>query len=959
MELILTNYGVYKHKKFEFDVDKHFTLLHGSSGLGKSTVLDAICFAITGVLKYQRKSDSTLKVELKIDKLYVTRMSRKVEVVYKGERYTGDIAQGILDNIFTNFADLNYLKQNDDSFVLKTPAKQHELIKSACLSVDTNKYKDTIKSLSSIRKEQLVKCLNSINIYDKEISEKSIPEVCFDIDQYMDIKKFQTEKKDTLNKIDDINTKISLLKEKKGIIENIDTLRRYHESFCEKEMSFKISDIDEILIPKIKFKNKNLENITTEITELKYKSESLKNLRLDLENIRKDTPDLDSFVLDKSVENTHSTLTLLKKNYDGIKPTCDYINLIQGHVDDKVDIIESLNNNKNIKKLVDMVGFEVETKYISILKDLNERRRIEREIKKNEIELDKIKKMVLNDNDLILYQQEAIRKDDLSKLREKKVLMNKNYSIKNTELKQLNDQLNKLYNLKKTFIYKCPECSANLLMDNGKLFSTSDLIICDESVEYNDINCKDFQNCENMISDCIKNINEIEQWFNDYSDINEKIQKLNNEMKGLDIKCLEFDKNARYLLDNSDQCSFITNLNLLKEEIKNIHICKNIPKGILKADGNEIIKILEDIVENEAGSEKYKKEILELEADINKQLNIWSCSNIFELESKIKELSHKIEESEKYIFMATKLTEVLNIEKEIKNLGDCSGKKLTDNITKSIQLQLDVHNIKETIDSVGKFYKHRSDADKLSLQMYDILVEFFESKSLEISNGKIKNIDPEMWNSYIDKLESVQVNLHNRLKIVEMNIQYCNECTIYLKKKQEYDRLADLLTDYKDQSIKLTNSITSLEKLSKLIHKAEAVMVENFIENINVRVNEYCGQFFTSDDIFVNLSTSRILKTKTAPEKVQMTLNITLNCRENCTVNTLSGGQVARLELAFFMAMAKCGKILMIDETLASLDQETSEVVINALKMINDDRFLILMICHQSTLGVFDNVIQF
>ena len=77
-----------------------------------------------------------------------------------------------------------------------------------------------------------------------------------------------------------------------------------------------------------------------------------------------------------------------------------------------------------------------------------------------------------------------------------------------------------------------------------------------------------------------------------------------------------------------------------------------------------------------------------------------------------------------------------------------------------------------------------------------------------------------------------------------------------------------------------------------------------------------------------------------------------------CNLNMLSGGELARVVLAYTLALAEMFNtpLILLDECTASLDQEMTRVVFDSIK----DHFngkLALIIAHQVVSGVFDKVL--
>ena len=78
-----------------------------------------------------------------------------------------------------------------------------------------------------------------------------------------------------------------------------------------------------------------------------------------------------------------------------------------------------------------------------------------------------------------------------------------------------------------------------------------------------------------------------------------------------------------------------------------------------------------------------------------------------------------------------------------------------------------------------------------------------------------------------------------------------------------------------------------------------------------------------------------------------------------CDFNTLSGGEKDRILLAFTLAFSELNhsSLVLLDECINSLDQETTEIIINGIKTLYSGKNIIC-ISHQVIHGMFDQVIN-
>lgn len=148
------------------------------------------------------------------------------------------------------------------------------------------------------------------------------------------------------------------------------------------------------------------------------------------------------------------------------------------------------------------------------------------------------------------------------------------------------------------------------------------------------------------------------------------------------------------------------------------------------------------------------------------------------------------------------------------------------------------------------------------------------------------------------------------------------------------------------EKIKAHEISTSLAiKLQEIIAEAERSAITETINTLNLYVQFYISKF--TDNIQVYLIF----------DGVRLTTNVLLNDHET-DINSLSGGEIARVILAFTLALAEMHdiKLLMLDESVASLDQETTTTVIDTIKSNYIGK--VICIAHQTMTGIFDKVIE-
>lgn len=145
MKLKLHNFKCYTEKEFEF-VENTTTLIHGASGGGKTTILDAIYFALTGVgNKVITSGKTSCKVVLETQGLVITRSKRPNKLLVGS--LEGVEAQAAIDKKFGK--DIYYLQQDvRNSFILMTPLEKLSFLEKLVFNdIDISSLKQDAKGI--------------------------------------------------------------------------------------------------------------------------------------------------------------------------------------------------------------------------------------------------------------------------------------------------------------------------------------------------------------------------------------------------------------------------------------------------------------------------------------------------------------------------------------------------------------------------------------------------------------------------------------------------------------------------------------------------------------------------------------------------------------------------------------------------------------------------------------------
>lgn len=798
-------------------------LISGPTGAGKTTIFDAICYALYGTGSMGERGDSNARSDFADESkdTYVEfefQLKDKRIKVYRSPRYERKkkIGEGITEHrpeanikVYQNeklivqtegvqqvtekveeYLRLNYyqfkqimmIPQGEfRKFILADSNEREEIFKkifdiSVYEKFENNIdeiYKDILDELK-LKKERIKNYILNLNIQEQSFKDL-IKEESIDIEKVFDLILLEIQKNQELIKIkileqnknkkevDELNTKLQKIKRNNELIDKKENIKREINELLKKQDNIKKK---KIVLEKVQ-KVEKIIPYEDQLVEAKRKLEKAKK--------ESEHHKILLFEKEKEEKTLEKVLKTLEKDYQqlsGIQKEIEELN-------DKLPKIEEMQNKQ--KQLKDLeTALSLKNKSISKIKEaiLTGKTLLEKNeefIEKNEdihpeilkFQVENLKKIITSTNKLFEDNSEFIRvktkyNDILKKIEEKDHEINQLKEVyKNKNLEFINSQAYILASKLKEG-EPCPVCGATFHPSPAKPHHQTVT-----EIEVRDLE-KEIQKKEE----------ERAKILSMYDEISKKYSELSSH---IDHEYLRICKEAQLSPKKDEEISF--------------HL-----QDILKAKQNEVY-----ILENE-----YKEKL-----NIYNKIKKTKEENIF-IKKKIKELEIENEELTKTVDEMNKKKIELSI--EIKNLNQQILNKTVEDIQKEIILK-------------ENFVKKTQTQYQEKTEKYKVI-----SQEINTLKGNIITLK-ELVSNYQE--EAIRFEKIFNQKIEEMNLKNFEEYQIIKDKMNEVDQLEKVIREYEDelkdkQSIlkDLENATKDLQKIDEIPILQEIKLIQKNIENL-------------------------------------------------------------------------------------------------------------------------------
>ncbi|WP_462335651.1 AAA family ATPase [Fusobacterium varium] len=811
----LENYRI--HDKLDVEFDSGINLLLGENGKGKSSILEAIGYALFDselrggnqreAIKYGKKS---AKIEIEFtgidgEDYIVTRKIPGSTSIYKKDNpdfqligkedrirelcgIKGDL-KGIYDNVIV-------AKQNE--FISSFKEKDNEREKIFNKVFNTDIYKKIYEGYSR----------DAVNRYEKdiEIERSSMENIAEIMEDPADIKeKLEFEKE----RAKEYNSSLALLNEEKSKVKEF--LNSYNALNLEIE---KLTGEINALSESIKNKNEEFTKVANSIKESEISEKIVKENREKYEEYQKYSQEI-------------NILKIRKKELEKIKEECllhekeiNSLEKLNSEIDGEIKVFE--NKKENNESLL----LERKNKLFEIEKEIIDKKGKSVEYKS---ELSKItpllikleefeKKLEVGENNIKNFEIKLEEKlEDINKEKEKrKYLMSENLENQLSELEEheKNKKLLEDEILKKDL----------LLKENEEAFEMLKTSYCPYLKEQ----CKnlDGKNIDEYFKDKReKYIKEIEEKKNTVKEINNKLINKNEIMEKiirLDTLSKEIDeKEVEFIQEKLKLETGKSKIENEKLKLKNFKLENNIES---KEKLSEIKITLKtkidslDLLKSEEIKGGIEKEI----ENLNKNINI-ELKNIEEKKIVIKENIKTLEEKRNFL----NENKIFSNELIIINTNIDKLEKKTNSLERSSNLYLE--NYKKAME--------KNELEK-NLENIKIIIENnqikFREKSalLELKRKDIESIELEKIQKKDEKITSDIEEIREKLGAVNSEVETLK------KKLDEVKKYEDLLKNKRKYLEKLNMKLELTKIFREKIKSMGKEVSKNMLKEIEILATE-------------------------------------------------------------------------------------------------------------------------
>jgi len=249
-------------------------------------------------------------------------------------------------------------------------------------------------------------------------------------------------------------------------------------------------------------------------------------------------------------------------------------------------------------------------------------------------------------------------------------------------------------------------------------------------------------------------------------------------------------------------------------------------------------------------------------------------------------------------------------------------------------------------ESISNIHSHIDSLRHYSNQIKEISTKQNQLTLLKSSLQKqIDDITEKIGTDPSPEIDRLNTQLSHFQELISLSIKAQKGIEYHSQISKERENLVNLNT-----------LLSDLHSLRQHAVETECRILQQVVDSINASIESVCNTLFDSD-INITLSLFKTLKTT---KNVKPVANFSISYRGGVfdNINQMSGGEGDRASLALTLALNRLSScpLLMLDESLASLDLNMKEAAINTIRENTNNTVLVIM--HDGIEGIYDAIID-
>lgn len=984
MKVVIENFCKYSSYEVEFKSLK-VCLLEGASGDGKTTIFEAIKFCLYGIcgniypIGQPGTSQRKTKVEITLPEhknIVITRSKppEVLEIKIRKKQITGNAAQEYIYKIFgdlNSFLATSYLPQGNRHPLLALSNKEKlELLTQLTFGIDSDDHPDKllkntedhskkiIKKLDTklTQEQMLVKQLSSeyqeFSPSDVETIDQGIEDLSSQISslqkEITQVQKLENQQQHLNKLIKDISKELEKVPDY-----DLAEIERLSELISIRERYLKISKVDPVDNPGYDLQDlEETQRRLLEIQKLELKLEKLEvypfteNQIYDEIKFRELTSKIKEDYQQIPILNSEYTISKLGDYKEAIvllsKIPKIYWRLPQGSYLEFMNAV--LTKPKKYQSLeIDLEEVEEKISSQKIYKKEQEicsKLGIEYDLESCQNYLSEIETHVKNQE---IYRKFKKVKEIIDKLtpEESKYISIINKHKHLSEKYEVTDPQQLEYRQGKTL--ECPCCREKLILKDSSLTKYQADPIPDEDLESLKIYFQKISSLENLkmdkyradlsellegpiytdkdLTEILSNLEEIRNFkypqVDDSYDWN--LVKKSVEWR-LELK--RYTRPPEEVLEDPKYRTNLQNYVYIQNEIQKLDL--NIPF--------EELQVAVSQIEDYQNAQEY----FQIKDEISRLSLHPELSKIKDLKNLLVKYNKNSTIREQYLQQIKELSEIENPYPEV--------------------------NLEEAIFNTKKYYQYQEYLSKIKeleitdlseLDLVDGITQEYLREQTKL-NHKRQTLTTQMINL---KTEYEQITIKKSSEMLRGELQELQEKHSELLFTLDHSQKCLKIAKKRAKINQLEMSRNASLRIKELISNVRNTVLKDFIVSFNSVLNQVLGELF-SENMTVKL---RLEKQNKSNHKVRQVVNFGIYYKgyEFDNPNILSGGERDRLSLAILIALAYTNgsKIVMLDECLASLNEELRLICIKTINKYLPHK-TVINVCHSVTQGYHDEVVS-